>query len=201
MEPKLRALVPVANGSEDIEFAGIVDVLARGDIEVVIASVEPGLDIQLMKGLRIKADCLVENVSDQGYDAVVVPGGIPGAMRLGQSRVLREILLQHHRDGAVIAAVCLAPAVVLWPTGILDPCPRLTGNPLPIETSEKSYAPDEFTARFGDRFDPDARVCVDFQRRVITSQAPGTTLEFAVAIVAMLRGEPVAQKLSRYLLL
>ena len=201
MEPKLRALVPVANGSEDVEFAGIVDVLARGNIEVVIASVEQGLDIQLMKGLRIKADCLVENVSDQGYDAVVVPGGIPGAMRLGQSRVLREILLQHHRDGAVIAAVWLAPAVVRWPTGILESCPRVTGNPLPIETPEKNYAPDEFTARFGDRFDPESRVCVDSQRRVITSQAPGTTLEFALAIVAMLRGETVAQKISRYLLL
>ena len=196
---EIRALVPVALGSEDIEFVGITDVISRAQIEVVVATVEEELDVQLMKGTCIRADCRLGDVGHMDFDAVIVPGGVPGAMRLGESQLLREIVLRHHEAGAVVAGICLAPAVALWPTGILASCERITGNPLPIKTSERSYPPEKFTAIFGERFDPDARVCVDAGHRIVTSQAPGTTLEFALAIVGILRGEAVADEIARYL--
>ena len=43
-------------------------------------------------------------------------------------------------------------------------------------------------------------MCVDIDHRIITSQAPGTTLEFALAIVGVLCGEAVADEIARYLL-
>ncbi len=200
MKSRIRALVPVALGSEDIEFVGIADVISRAQIEVVVATVEEELEVQLMKGTRIQADCRLGDIGPVDFDAVIVPGGVPGAMRLGESQLLREIVLRHHKAGAVVAGICLAPAVVLWPTGILDSCERVTGNPLPINTPERSYPPEEFIKMFGDRFDSDARVCVDIDHRIITSQAPGTTLEFALAIVGVLCGEAVADEIARYLL-
>ena len=35
----MRALVPVANGSEDIETVTIIDVLRRAQVEVTVASI------------------------------------------------------------------------------------------------------------------------------------------------------------------
>ena len=195
----MRALVPIANGSEDIEVVAIADVLARGDIEVVLATVEPSLLVQLMKGIRIQASCELMAVADEAFDAIVVPGGVPGSFHLGQSETLRKMLVAHHRAGAVVAAVCLAPALVLEPAGVLAKSDRATCNPLQISTPTETFAPDHFTSMLGEKFDGAVRVCVDEPHRIVTSQAPGTTIEFALAVVNMLRGPKVASEIAAYL--
>lgn len=196
----MRALVPVAAGSEDIEVVAICDVLARGDIEVVLATVEASLLVRLMKGVEIQASCELQAIADDKFDAIVVPGGVPGAMRLGQSELLRTMLAAHHEAGAVIAGVCLAPALVLQPAGVLDKSDRATCNPLQIITPTETFEPDHFTSMLGEKFDRKARVCVDQTHRLVTSQAPGTTIEFALAVVEMLCGPDVASAIAGYLL-
>lgn len=74
--------------------------------------------------------------------------------------------------------------MVLEPAGLLKKCLRVTGNPLPIQTPDVRYRADEFTARLGSKFDPQARVVIDLEAQVITSQSPGTAIEFSLAIVA-----------------
>ena len=195
----MKALVPIANGSEDIEVVAISDVLVRGEVEVVLASIESSSTVRLMKGIEIQATCELAAVSEEHFDAIVVPGGIPGAIHLGESKMLRRIIQTHHQNGAVVAAVCLAPALVLEPAGVLSKSERATCNPLQIKTPTETYAPDHFTSMLGQKFDASARVCVDRLNRVVTSQAPGTTIEFALAVVEMLRGPEVAQQISAYL--
>jgi len=51
----------------------------------------------------------------------------------------------------------------------------------------------------GDTFDPALPVCVYPDRRIVTSQLPGTTIDFALEIVAMLRDRPTADKIRRYI--
>ena len=196
----MRALVPVATGSEDIEFVAVVDILSRAGVDVVTASVEQDCTVRLMKGVTIHAACRLDAVADEMFDAVILPGGVPGAMRLAESRELRKLLIRHHQQGALIGAICLAPALVLKPAGILDASLQVTGNPRPIATPTENFAADTFTALLGSSFDANARVCVDEENRIITSQAPGTAIEFALAAVRMLQGEQVAQKIADYIL-
>ena len=164
----MRALIPVATGNEDIELVSLSDVLTRGGIDVILASVEEERRVRLMQGLCIETDCLLADVADEDFDAIVMAGGIPGAMRLSEAAGLRELLIRHHTAGAVVAAICLSPALVLEPAGVLEQCLHVTGNSQQIKTRERTFAPNAFTALLGAGYDPQLRVCVDATQRIIT---------------------------------
>ncbi|MAB83056.1 MAG: DJ-1 family protein [Phycisphaerae bacterium] len=201
MTEPMRVLLPVSAGNEEIEFTAIFDVLRRGDLDVVIAGIDGSIDpVRLQMGLRIIPDCTLEQASESQWDAIVMAGGIPGAMNLGDSTLLRDMLVSQHAAGRLIAAICLSPALVLQPAGVLDQSARATCNPKPIRMPDHAWPPDEFTSRLGDKFDPDARVCVDAEHNVITSQTPGTAIEFALAIVEAMRGSDEASRIRDYIL-
>ena len=200
MTESSRVLIPVASGNEDIEFCALRDVLCRAELDVVVASVEGLSEVPLMKGLRIIPDLGLDDAVGQSWDAIAMAGGIPGAMNLAQSQPLRKLLQAQHAKRGVIGAICLSPALVLEPAGVLANSKRATCNPLPIKTPDQSWPADEFTKLLGDKFDRDARVCVDEDNRIVTSQTPGTAIEYALALVSMLKGPEVAQGISEYFL-
>ena len=200
MEPMQTALIPVAQGNEDIEVIALIDVLRRGGLQVVVASLDDQELGTLMKGTRLVVDAAFPSVVDQHWDVIAVPGGIPGAMNLAESSLLRERLQRQHRSGGVVAAICLAPALVLKPAGVLEAMDTVTGNPLAIRTSQQSWLPDHFTKLLGSNFDPKARVISDQKQRIVLSQTPGTAIEFAIAIVRMLCGEDAALAIENYFL-
>ena len=194
------ALIPVAQGNEDIEVIALIDVLRRGGLQVVVASLDDQEVVTLMKGTRLVVDAAFQSVIDQPWDVIAVPGGIPGAMNLAESSPLRERLQRQHLSGGVVAAICLAPALVLKPAGVLEAMETVTGNPLAIRTSQQSWPADHFTKLLGSNFDPKARVISDQQQRIVLSQTPGTAIEFAIAIVRMLWGDDAALAIENYFL-
>ena len=200
MEPTQTALIPVAHGNEDLEVIALIDVLRRGGLQVVVASFDDQEVVTLMKGTRLVVDAAFPSVVDQPWDVIAVPGGIPGAMNRAESSLLRERLQRQHLSGGVIAGICLAPALVLKPTGVLEAMETVTGNPLAIRTPQQSWPADQFTKLLGSNFDPTARVISDLQQRIVLSQTPGTAIEFAIAIVRMLCGEDVALAIENYFL-
>ena len=196
----MKALLPVATGNEEIEFCALVDVLRRADVDVTVASIESLETVVLQKGLRVVPDVNLEQVSDETWDAVVMAGGVPGAMNLAASGLLKAIIQRHHADGGLLGAICLAPALVLKPAGVLERVKKVTGNPLVIKTPDQVWPADAFTKLLGDVFDPTLRVCVDRENNIVTSQTPGTAVEYALAIVELLRGKKVASEISDYFL-
>ena len=196
----MKALLPVASGNEEIEFCALVNVLRRASIDVTVASVESLGTVVLQKGLRIVPDASLEDVADHVWDAIVMAGGVPGAMNLGASESLRAVIQRHHAAGGLLGAICLSPALVLKPAGVLEHVKKVTGNPLAIKTPDQVWPADTFTQLLGDAFDPNLRVCVDRSNNIVTSQTPGTAIEYALAIVKLLRGEKVASEISDYFL-
>ncbi len=180
----LRALVPIADGSEEIEAVCVIDTLRRAGMEVVVAAVGESLQVTASRGVRLVADCLMAAVQPP-FDAIILPGGMPGAEHLAASSRLREMLLAQERSGKLIGAICAAPAVVLLPLGLLEGR-NATCHPA-----------------FFDRLDPAralaARVVHD--QMVVTSRGPGTALEFALKIVELLCGSDKAREVSRPMLL
>ncbi|HHQ4640809.1 TPA: DJ-1/PfpI family protein, partial [Aeromonas hydrophila] len=77
----MSVLVLVAPGSEEIETVAIVDTLVRGAIEVVLASCCPAgqRQIRASRGVQLVADCHLDELADQVFEAIVVPGGLPGS--------------------------------------------------------------------------------------------------------------------------
>ncbi|CAM9893767.1 unnamed protein product [Hapterophycus canaliculatus] len=127
-----HVLVPVADGSEEIESVTIIDTLVRAGATVTVASV--GNDVEVSaegkqrlggqavtcsRGVKIKADCKIAECEARDWDAVVCPGGMPGAVNLKDNETLESILKKQDSEGRIIAAICAAPAVVLASHGLL----------------------------------------------------------------------------------
>ena len=74
----LKVLVPIGEGSEEIETACIQDVLVRAGAAVTVASVMPSVEVNMSRGLRILADCTIDSCVDTAWDVIACPGGMPG---------------------------------------------------------------------------------------------------------------------------
>lgn len=73
-----RVLVPVADGSEPIETVALVDTLRRAGTEVTVASVSGQKMVTLAHKIKMEADDLIENVQEESFDGIFLPGGMPG---------------------------------------------------------------------------------------------------------------------------
>ena len=82
----IKVLVPIAHGIEEIETACIVDILRRAEANVTVASVAD-IQIKASRGVVFKADCLIEECKNKIYDLIVLPGGLPGAEYLRDSKI------------------------------------------------------------------------------------------------------------------
>lgn len=70
-----QVLVPIGFGTEEMEAVIIVDVLRRAGAEVIVASVEPQLEIEAAGGTRLVADTSISACSNEVFDLVALPVG------------------------------------------------------------------------------------------------------------------------------
>lgn len=174
-----KVLIPLTDGFEDIEAVSVIDVLRRGGVEVVTASVTSSPEVTSAHGIVMKADALIDAVAAEPYDAIILPGG-PGAGSLVESEVLVGQLRRQKEERRLICAICAAP-VVLTDLGLVDQGVHLTCYPSCMMDLDR----------------PSANVpCVE-DDSVITGQAPGSALLFALVILKRLLGETVARKVAR----
>jgi len=176
----LSVLVPIADDSEEVETACITDVLVRAGVSVTTASVMPQLQVKMSRGLKIVADKLIDECADQSWDAIVLPGGMPGAEHLRDSSVLKSLMEKQNGENKTIAAVCASPAVVFAAHGLLP-------------ESATCYPAPKFKEILGSMRSDDPVVV---SKNVITSQGPGTSLQFALKIVEALCGEAKAKEIA-----
>lgn len=68
-----QILVPIANGTEEMEAVIIVDILRRAKANVVVASVEDKLEIEASRKVKLQADVLLDEAAKTSYDLIVLP--------------------------------------------------------------------------------------------------------------------------------
>ena len=133
-----RVLVAVANGSEEIELSSIVDVLRRAEVDVTIAKVDKNGDgctnnklSTLMHGMKVEADeVLDEDLLSNDFDAVVMPGGLPGSQYISDNAMFVDTLKKYMADDSkIVGSICATPAVVLSHHGLLEGYDSVTCYP------------------------------------------------------------------------
>jgi 4-methyl-5(b-hydroxyethyl)-thiazole monophosphate biosynthesis len=181
--------VCLAPGSEETEAVTTIDLLVRGGISVTTASVasDGNLAITCSRGVRILADAPLVEVADGDYDIIVLPGGLKGAECFRDSTLLVETVRQFHLSGRIVAAICAAAGTVLVPHNIF-PIGNMTGFP-----TLKDRIPEEQWV--------DKRVVWDPRVNLLTSQGPGTSIDFALKIIQLLVGREKAHEVASQLVM
>lgn len=184
-EETKTALVGIANGTDTIEAIITIDVLRRAGVNVTVGG--KGCEhVVGNHGVVITADVVLhEDIGD--FDAVIFPGGIDAARKFAECEATGKYLKKAEKDGKVIAAICAAP-VILKAHGI--------GNGKKITSGPK--VADEIKEGNNYEYCEERVVCDD---NLITSRAPGTAFEFALAIVKKLLGEEKKEEIEKPLLL
>jgi 4-methyl-5(b-hydroxyethyl)-thiazole monophosphate biosynthesis len=184
----MKALVLLADGFEEVEALTPVDYLRRAGVEVTVAAITESLTVTgRWTGLKVQADTTLSKAAGE-WDAVVLPGGMPGASNLASSKETGSLLKEMAAANKLICAICASPVVVLAPLGLLDG-KNFTCYP----GMEKNLSFDILSGFTRDR------VVVD--ENLITSRGAGTAGEFAIAIIEELLDETAAEKVMETVLL
>ena len=170
-----HAVVPLADGFEEIEAITVIDILRRAGIKVTVAGVDAA-SATGSHGIRVECDTVFAADTCDGADALVLPGGMPGSRRLRESAPVRDAVIRMATQGRLIGAICAAPTV-------LEACGILRGR---RATSHPDHAHEMRDCRYEE-------TAVVEDGNVITSRGAGTSIDFAAALVRRLAGEDTAR--------
>lgn len=167
-----RVLVPLADGFEEIEAINIIDVLRRGGIEVLVASLGEKGAVKGAHNVSVLSDMSINDVVVENLDMIVLPGGWDGTVALRDDANVQQILKEMDKKGKSIGAICAAP-LVLESAGVLK------HNYTCYPTIEKQIREDGFSDK--------SMVVGD--ANVLTSRGLATAICFGLQIVKKLQGE------------
>ena len=176
-----KVLMILADGFEEIEALGTADILRRAKLELSIAGLNEGL-ITSVQGIKITPDCKLSDIEIDQFDAVVLPGGQPGANNLNADKRVIEILHKFNDEKKLICAICAAP-FILAEQGILKGR-KATCFPAYKDVLNESYV--------------EQKVVVD--GNIIPSRGPATAPDFAFTIVDKLVDTRVSETLKKAML-
>jgi 4-methyl-5(b-hydroxyethyl)-thiazole monophosphate biosynthesis len=170
MTKVIRVLIPLAQGCEELEAVTIIDLLRRAGIDVTTASLnnEP---VTCSRRTVLIADASLDDVLNDSFDMLVLPGGLPGADNLNADPRIHQLITRLAKEGKQIAAICAAPKVLLQ-NGILDG-KKVTAYPGSLNNMDTS----KILLNEG---------AIQVDGKVITSRGPGTAMDFALTLIETL---------------
>lgn len=185
-------VVLFADGFEEIEALSPVDYLRRAGCQVEMLAV--GQNETLVRGaheIRVAADlslntymAQLKNSEKSLPDAIVIPGGIPGAPNIAASAEANELIKMMLKNEKLIGCICASPAVVLPSAGVLD------GRKWTCYPGMQEQAGEKYLSSHEDKpFVHD--------KNLITGRGPGAAEEFSMEIVRTLCGEETAAKIKK----
>jgi 4-methyl-5(b-hydroxyethyl)-thiazole monophosphate biosynthesis len=162
----------------------LTDVLRRGGVEVVTASLAEGSVLASRKTTHL-ADKTLEEVANDFFELILLPGGIEGTKNLQNSELLKTRVLHQKKNGDLIAAICAAPnALRAW--GVISGEDPFTAFPTSISLAR------------GGKYKEERIVS---HNNVFTSIGPGSAFEFALFLLEKLEGKETRQKVEEGLCL
>lgn len=155
------------DGFEELEALSVVDIMRRAKIECTMVGMNK-LTVSSSHGININMDCLY-NETIESYDAVVIPGGMPGAQNLKEDKRVIELVKKFNQENKIIGAICAGPIV-------LQAANVITGKTV---TCFPGFEDELVGANY-----QEALVQVD--GNIVTGKGPAAALAFSYAILETL---------------
>jgi 4-methyl-5(b-hydroxyethyl)-thiazole monophosphate biosynthesis len=179
-----KALVFLADGFEEVEAITPIDYLRRVGIELETVSISGNRIVTGSHKISVTTDKILAEI-DGAYDALLLPGGTPGAANLAACAELGKLLKEQAASGRIVAAICASPAVVLAPLGLLEGR-RFTCFP----GMEKGLSGGKWSRN---------RVVID--GNIVTSRGAGTAADWALTLIGLLLSSAEGEKLAKAVVL
>ena len=173
----------LANGFEEIEALCPLDLLRRAGVEVTTVGVNAAEQVLGAHGICVQTDIPDTMFRDSKPEMIILPGGMPGAKNLDESRIVDAALRAASASGAYLAAICAAP-MVLGHRGYLK--------------NKNAICFPGFEGELEGAILSDRRVVRDGS--IITAAGMGVALDFGLELVAALKGQEAADALRRAVL-
>ncbi len=174
-------VVLLADGFEETEALAPADILVRSGIKVqLVAACLEGdgpVTVKGSHGFGVECETTLRALINRGAfpDAVMCPGGLPGATNLGDDGFVRAFIEKMYAAGRLVSAICAAPAVVLGRTSVLN------GKKFTCYPDMQNQVAAGCTGEWCED-----RVVID--GNLITSRGPGTAMEFGYALAEYFNG-------------
>jgi len=174
------ALIPTADGFEEIELVSIVDILRRAGAYVALASVTSSLNLTGGHGINIRCDSFLNECQTNIWDMITLAGGTQNAETLSRCQLLIEMLKNQKNTGRWYASICASPALVFEPHNLLE--------------NEKATCYPKFFERLKEK---GIKEKVVVSNKCITGQGPGSSIEFALVLVEKLFNKQKAMEIAK----
>ncbi|MDL2291818.1 DJ-1/PfpI family protein [Bacteroides sp. OttesenSCG-928-F21] len=168
-----------ANGFEEIEALATMDVLRRASLNAKMVSVTNEKVVTGAHDIPVTCDSLFEECDYSDAEALILPGGMPGAATLRDHDGLLKLITGFSKTNKPIAAICAAP-MVLGKLGLLKG-KKATCYPGFESFLEGAECTGESVVKDGN---------------IITAIGPGGTMDFALTIVETLIDNEKVQELK-----
>jgi DJ-1 family protein len=177
--PSKRTLVLLAPGFEELEAIAVIDILRRAGVDVVAAGTMSG-PVKSAREVVIVPEASLNEVLEEPFDLIVLPGGLEGTEHLAADSRVSKLLRDHLNSGRAVGAICAAPTI-LDRHGLAS-AKTITCHPVCHKAIKSARLSNERVVQDG---------------LLITSQGPGTALEFALRLVEYLLGTKKMQEVNK----
>ena len=177
-----KVLIMLADGFETLEALSVKDICARASVHCDLCGLT-SKNITSSHGIKVEADICLEDGSFDDYDAIVIPGGMPGATNLRDNIRVIELVKDYYATGKIVASICAGP-IALAKAGILN--------------GRKVTSYPGFEEQLGNVIYKEEVVVRD--ENIITSRGPATALEFSYEIIKALGYEEKAEQIKEAML-
>lgn len=168
----------LTDGFEEIEAIEPLDILRRGGLSVKTVGIS-GKNVIGAHGIKIEADILIDEVSENDMELLILPGG-PGHTGIEESARAAELIRYAFDNDIYLAAICASPSI-LGRAGLLKGKKATCFPGFEEFLTGAKYLPDK-AVRDG---------------KIITARGAGAASEFGFMLLSALKGSEAAEKIKR----
>jgi len=182
-EEQTMVYVLLAEGFEEIEAITPIDLLRRVDVEVKAVSLTDNLIVEGGHGIIVTADITLEQVDFEDLDMLVLPGGLGGVKSISETPAAMDLILKVWNAEKLLAAICAAPTLLAKLDiikGIKVVCHPSVGSEIMNAGGSLLHNKQ-----------------VTYDRNLITGKAAGSSTEFALELIAIMRDSETSEQIRR----
>ena len=179
----MKIMIPLAEGFEETEAITIIDLLRRAQIETLTFSLSKEKLVKGSHNIQVQTDLLIDEVQQENFSGIVLPGGMPGSIHLRDSDKIIDFIQYFNSEKLLVAAICAAPIV-------LGKAEILKGRYACCYPGNEDQLTDAIISN--------DNVCTD--DNIITAKGLAFAIPFALEIIKFIVIEEIANKISEGIL-